>query len=193
MPQIRIVIADDESLIRMNLRETLVGLGYLVVGEAGDGVSAINLARELRPDLVIMDIKMPKLDGIQAAKVLTEEKIAPVLLLTAHSDKELVERARDAGVVGYLVKPFRDSDLMPAIEVAIARFEEFLALEHQVGDLKETLETRKLIERAKGMLMDTQNLKEAEAFRKIQQLSMNSRKSMREVASALLLAYQIEQ
>ncbi len=193
MPQTRIVIADDESLIRMNLRETLVGLGYLVVGEAGDGVSAINLARELRPDLVVMDIKMPKLDGIQAAKVLTEEKIAPVLLLTAHSDKELVERARDAGVVGYIVKPFRDAELMPAIEVAISRFDEFLSLEKQVGDLKEALETRKLIERAKGMLMDTQNLKEAEAFRKIQQLSMNSRKSMREVASALLLAYQIEQ
>ncbi|HEY1012574.1 MAG TPA: response regulator [Herpetosiphonaceae bacterium] len=193
MPQIRLVIADDESLIRMNLRETLVGLGYLVVGEAGDGVSVINLARELRPDLVVMDVKMPKLDGIQAAKVLTEEKIAPVLLLTAHSDKELVERARDAGVVGYIVKPFRDAELMPAIEVARARFEEFLALEEQVGDLKETLETRKLIERAKGMLMDTQGLKEAEAFRKIQQLSMNSRKSMREVASALLLAHQIEQ
>ena len=193
MPQTRIVIADDESLIRMNLRETLVGLGYLVVGEAGDGVSAINLARELRPDLVVMDIKMPKLDGIQAAKVLTEEKIAPVVLLTAHSDKELVERARDAGVVGYVVKPFRDAELMPAIEVAIARFEEFLSLEKQVGDLKEALETRKLIERAKGMLMDTQNRKEADAFRKIQQLSMNSRKSMREVASALLLAHQIEQ
>jgi two-component system, response regulator PdtaR len=193
MPQTRIVIADDESLIRMNLRETLVGLGYLVVGEAGDGVSVINLARELRPDLVVMDIKMPKLDGIQAAKVLTEEKIAPVLLLTAHSDKELVERARDAGVVGYIVKPFRDAELMPAIEVARARFEEFLTLEQQVGDLKETLETRKIIERAKGMLMDSQGLKEAEAFRRIQQLSMNSRKSMREVASALLLAHQIEQ
>jgi len=193
MPQTRIVIADDESLIRMNLRETLVGLGYLVVGEAGDGVSVINLARELRPDLVVMDIKMPKLDGIQAAKVLTEEKIAPVLLLTAHSDKELVERARDAGVVGYIVKPFRDSELMPAIEIARARFEEFLIVEQQVGDLKETLETRKIIERAKGMLMDSQGLKEAEAFRRIQQLSMNSRKSMREVASALLLAHQIEQ
>jgi response regulator NasT len=193
MPQTRIVIADDESLIRMNLRETLVGLGYLVVGEAGDGVSVINLARELRPDLVVMDIKMPKLDGIQAAKVLTEEKIAPVLLLTAHSDKDLVERARDAGVVGYIVKPFRDSELMPAIEIARARFEEFLTVEQQVGDLKETLETRKIIERAKGMLMDTQGLKEAEAFRRIQQLSMNSRKSMREVASALLLAHQIEQ
>ncbi len=193
MPQTRIVIADDESLIRMNLRETLVGLGYLVVGEAGDGVSVINLARELRPDVVVMDIKMPKLDGIQAAKVLTEEKIAPVLLLTAHSDKELVERARDAGVVGYLSKPFRDSDLMPALEIARARFEEFLTLEQQVGDLKETLETRKIIERAKGMLMDSQGLKESEAFRKIQQLSMNTRKSMREVASALLLANQMEQ
>lgn len=192
MPQTRLVIADDEALIRMNLRETLVGLGYLIVGEAGDGVSAINLARELRPDLVVMDIKMPKLDGIQAAKVLTEEKIAPVLLLTAHSDKELVERARDAGVVGYIVKPFRDAELMPAIEVARARFEEFLTMEQQVDDLKEALETRKVIERAKGVLMDSQNLKEAEAFRKIQQLSMNTRKSMREVAAAIMLAHQIE-
>ena len=193
MPQTRLIIADDESLIRLNLRETLVGLGYLVVGEAGDGVSAINLARELRPDLVVMDIKMPRLDGIQAAKVLTEEKIAPVLLLTAYSDRELVERAREAGVIGYIVKPFRDAELMPAIEVAIARFQEFLELEKQVDSLQDVLETRKLVERAKGILMDTQGLKEAEAFRKIQQLSMNTRKSMREVASAILLANQIEQ
>jgi AmiR/NasT family two-component response regulator len=193
MPQTRLIIADDESLIRLNLRETLVGLGYLVVGEAGDGVSAINLARELRPDLVVMDIKMPRLDGIQAAKVLTEEKIAPVLLLTAYSDRELVERAREAGVIGYIVKPFRDAELMPAIEVAIARFQEFLELEKQVDGLQDVLETRKLVERAKGILMDTQGLKEAEAFRKIQQLSMNTRKSMREVASAILLANQIEQ
>ncbi|GIV98507.1 MAG: Fis family transcriptional regulator [Herpetosiphonaceae bacterium] len=193
MPQTRLIIADDESLIRMNLRETLVGLGYLVVGEAGDGLSAINLARELRPDLVIMDIKMPRLDGIQAAKVLTEEKIAPVLLLTAYSDRELVERAREAGVIGYIVKPFRDADLMPAIEVAIARFQEFLQLEKQVDNLEDALETRKLVERAKGVLIDTQGLKEAEAFRKIQQLSMNTRKPMKEIAQAILLAHQIEQ
>ena len=190
--QLRLVIADDESLIRMNLKETLVGLGYLVVGEAGDGVSVVNLARELRPDLVIMDIKMPKLDGIQAAKVLTEDKIAPVLLLTAYSDRELVDRAREAGVVNYIVKPFRDAELLPAIEIAIARYAEFQEIDKKVGDLQETLETRKLVERAKGVLMDTQGLKEQEAFRKIQQLSMNTRKTMREIAQAILLTAQIE-
>ena len=190
--QLRLVIADDESLIRMNLKETLVGLGYLVVGEAGDGVSVVNLARELRPDLVIMDIKMPKLDGIQAAKVLTEDKIAPVLLLTAYSDRELVDRAREAGVVNYIVKPFRDAELLPAIEIAMARYAEFQEMDKKIGDLTEVLETRKLVERAKGVLMDTQGLKEQEAFRKIQQLSMNSRKSMREVAQAILLTAQIE-
>jgi AmiR/NasT family two-component response regulator len=190
--QLRLVIADDESLIRMNLKETLVGLGYLVVGEAGDGVSVVNLARELRPDLVIMDIKMPKLDGIQAAKVLTEDKIAPVLLLTAYSDRELVDRAREAGVVNYIVKPFRDAELLPAIEIAMARYVEFQEIDKKVGDLQETLETRKLVERAKGVLMDTQGLKEQEAFRKIQQLSMNTRKSMREIAQAILLTAQIE-
>jgi len=190
--QLRLVIADDESLIRMNLKETLVGLGYLVVGEAGDGVSVVNLARELRPDLVIMDIKMPKLDGIQAAKVLTEDKIAPVLLLTAYSDRELVDRAREAGVVNYIVKPFRDAELLPAIEIAMARYAEFQEMDKKIGDLTEVLETRKLVELAKGVLMDTQGLKEQEAFRKIQQLSMNTRKSMREIAQAILLTAQIE-
>lgn len=191
MAQIRLVIADDESIIRMNLKETLVGLGYLVVGEAGDGVSVINLARELRPDLVLMDIKMPKLDGIQAAKVLTEEKIAPVLLLTAYSDRELVDRAREAGVVNYIVKPFREAELLPAIEIAMARYQEFLEMDKEIRDLRETLDTRKLVERAKGVLMDQQGLKEAEAFRKIQQLSMNTRKSMKEIAQAILLANEI--
>lgn len=191
MAQPRLVIADDESIIRMNLKETLVGLGYLVVGEAGDGVSVINLARELRPDLVLMDIKMPKLDGIQAAKILTEEKIAPVLLLTAYSDRELVERAKDAGVVNYVVKPFREAELLPAIEIAMARYQEFLEMDKAITDLKETLDTRKLVERAKGVLMDSQGLKEAEAFRKIQQLSMNTRKSMKEIAQAILLANEI--
>ncbi|HMQ32003.1 MAG TPA: response regulator [Chloroflexaceae bacterium] len=191
MAQTRLVIADDESIIRMNLKETLVGLGYLVVGEAGDGVSVINLARELKPDLVLMDIKMPKLDGIQAAKILTEEKIAPVLLLTAYSDRELVERAKEAGVVNYVVKPFREAELLPAIEIAMARYQEFLEMDQQIVDLKETLDTRKMVERAKGILMDTQGLKEAEAFRKIQQLSMNTRKSMKEIAQAILLANEI--
>jgi response regulator NasT len=138
-----------------------------------------------------MDIKMPKLDGIQAARILTEEKIAPVLLLTAYSDRDLVERAKEAGVVNYIVKPFREAELLPAIEIAIARYQEFLEMDRQVADLKETLETRKLVERAKGILMDTQGLKEAEAFRKIQQLSMNTRKSMKEIAQAILLAHEI--
>jgi len=191
LAQTRVVIADDESIIRMDLREMLANLGYLVVGETGDGISAVNLARELRPDLVIMDVKMPDLDGIQAAKILTEERIAPVLLLTAFSQQELIEGAKDAGVVGYIVKPFRESELVPAIEVALARFREFKALEKELADTRNILETRKIVERAKGVLMDTQGLKEAEAFRKIQKLSMNTRKSMREVAEAILLANQV--
>ncbi len=188
----RVIIAEDESLIRRDLREILTGLGYLVVGEAGDGESAVNLARELRPDLVIMDIMMPVMGGIAVARTLTEERVAPVLLLTAYSQKELIQEASEAGVVGYMVKPFKESELVPAIEVALARFKEFRSLEQQVGGLKETLETRKLVERAKGLLMDTQGLKEAEAFRRIQKLSMDKRKSMREVAEAILLAHEIE-
>lgn len=191
MAQTRVIIADDESIIRMDLKEMLTTLGYLVVGEAGDGISAVNLARELRPDLVIMDIKMPDLDGIAAAKILTEERIAPVLLLTAFSQQELVEGAKEAGVVGYVVKPFRESELIPAIEIALARFKEFRSLEKEANNLREMLETRKLVERAKGVLMDTQGLKEAEAFRKIQKLSMNTRKSMREIAEAILLAHEV--
>lgn len=188
----RIVIAEDESLIRRDLKEILTGLGYLVVGEAGDGESAVNLARELRPDLVIMDIMMPVMNGIDAARTLTEERIAPVLLLTAYSQKELIQQASEAGVVGYMVKPFKESELVPQIEVTLARFKEFRALETEVGDLKQTLETRKLVERAKGLLMDTHGLKEAEAFRRIQKLSMDKRKSMREIAEAILLANEIE-
>ena len=190
MERTRVIIADDESIIRMDLREMLTNLGYLVIGEVGDGRSAVNLARELRPDVVIMDIKMPDMDGIDAAKILTEERVSPVLLLTAYSQQELIERAKDAGVVGYIVKPFRESDLAPAIEVAVARFAEFRALEKEVGDLKLALETRKLVDRAKGILMDTQGITEAEAFRKIQKMSMNTRKPMKEVAEAIILAQQ---
>ncbi|MGD8464565.1 MAG: response regulator [Anaerolineae bacterium] len=191
----RVIIADDESIIRMDLREMLSNLGYLVVGEVGDGRSAVNLARELKPDVVIMDIKFEgdEFDGIDAARALTEERIAPVLLLTAYSQRELVVRAREAGVVGYLVKPFREADLVPAIEVALARFVEFQAMEQQVGDLKETLETRKFVDRAKGLLMDTQGLSEADAFRKIQKMSMNTRKPMKDVAEAIILAHQTQQ
>lgn len=188
MERIRVIIADDESLIRADLREMLATLNYLVVGEAGDGQSAVNLARELKPDVVIMDIKMPNMDGIEAARILTQEKIAPVLLLTAYSQRDLVDRAREAGVVGYLVKPFREQNISPAIEIALARFQEFRELQKEVGDLNETLETRKIVDRAKGVLMDTQHLTEAEAFRKIQKMSMNTRKPMKEIAEAIILA-----
>jgi AmiR/NasT family two-component response regulator len=184
----RVIIADDESLVRTDLREALAELGYLVVGEAGDGMSAVNMSRELKPDVVVMDIKMPGLDGIEAAQILTQEKIAPVVLLTAYSQKELIERAKEAGVVGYLVKPFRETDLAPAIELAIARFSEFRALEEEVGSLAEALETRKKVERAKGILMEKQGMTESEAFRKIQKMSMNTRKPMKEVADAIILA-----
>jgi response regulator NasT len=172
----------------VDLREALAELGYLVVGEAGDGQSAVNMARELGPDVVVMDIKMPGMDGIEAARVLTQERIAPVVLLTAYSQKDLIERAKEAGVVGYLVKPFRETDLAPAIELALARFAEFRALQAEVGNLQEALETRKKVEKAKGILMEKQGMSEAEAFRKIQKMSMNTRKPMKEVAEAIILA-----
>jgi response regulator NasT len=184
----RLIIADDESLVRTDLREALTELGYLVVGEVGDGQSAVNMARELEPDVVVMDIKMPGLDGIDAARILTQEKIAPVVLLSAYSQSDLIERAKDAGVVGYLVKPFRETDLPPAIELAKARFGEFRALEEEVDNLAEALETRKKVERAKGILMDQHGLTESEAFRKIQKMSMNTRRPMKEVAEAIILA-----
>ncbi|MEI7555606.1 response regulator [Candidatus Chlorohelix sp.] len=192
MNQTRVVIADDESIIRMDLKEMLSVLGYQVVGEAGDGKQAVSLARELKPDLVIMDIKMPEMDGITAAKILTEERIAPVLLLTAYSQQELVAGAREAGVIGYIVKPFRQDELQPAIEVALSRFREFCDLEKEIGDLRETLEARKVIERAKGVLMDQYGLKESDAFRRIQKLSMDTRKSMKEIAEAILLARELD-
>lgn len=193
MERTRVIIADDESLIRMDLREMLTNLGYLVVGEVADGKSAVSQARELRPDVVIMDVKMPDMDGIEAAKILTEERIAPVVLLSAYSQRELVQRAREAGVVAYLVKPYREEELPPAIEVALARFTEFQDLQKQVTDLKDALETRKLVDRAKGILMDKQGLTEAEAFRKIQKMSMDNRKAMKDVAEAIILAHQVGQ
>ncbi|NOX62362.1 MAG: response regulator [Chloroflexi bacterium] len=189
----RIIICDDESLIRRDLREMLTNQGYLVVGEASDGVSAIELARKLKPDLVIMDIRFEgeDSDGVDAAAILTEEGIAPVLLLSAYSQRDLVERAREAGVVGYLVKPFTEADLAPAIETALARFEEFKMVKKEADSLREALETRKLVDRAKGLLMDKRGMSEAEAFRRIQKLSMNYRKPMREVAEAIIMAHQI--
>jgi len=188
----RIVIADDESLIRMDLREMLAHLGYDVVGEAADGRSAIELARQLHPDLIIMDIKMPELDGIAAASALAQERIAPVVLLTAYSESTLIGRAKDAGVCGYLVKPFRETELMPVIELALARFSELQSLEREVTDLREALETRKLVERAKGVLMEVHGLRESDAFNRMRKTSMDNRKSMREVAEAILLTHEVQ-
>ncbi len=192
MTQTRVIVADDEPITRQDIVEMLSNQGYVVVGDVGDGRSAVNLARELKPDIVIMDIKMPTLDGIDAAKILTEEDICPVLLLTAYHEKELVDRARQAGVAAYLVKPFRESDLSPAIEVALARFQEFRDLRKQLADLKDALETRKLVDRAKGILMDTQGLTEAQAFRKIQKMSMDTRRAMKDIAQAIVITHEAE-
>lgn len=191
MSQIRIVIADDESIIRMDLKSLLEEMGFAVVGEAADGQKALELTRSLKPDVVIMDIKMPVMDGLDAAKIISEEKISPVVLLTAYSQKDLVERAKEAGVYAYLVKPFQESDLMPAIEIAIARYLEQQDLEQNLGDLEQKLETRKLVDRAKGILMDRHKLSEADAFRRIQQQSMNQRRTMKEIAEAIVIASEI--
>ena len=188
----RIIIADDESLIRMDLREMLDHLGYEVIAEASDGRSAVELAKKLLPDLIIMDIKMPDMDGIAAASELTRDHVAPVVLLTAYSENALIGRAKDAGVCGYLVKPFRETELMPVIELALARFDELRDLEREVTDLKDALETRKLVERAKGVLMEVHGLREADAFNRMRKTSMDNRKSMREVAEAILLTHEVQ-
>ena len=191
MESLRIVIADDEPIIRLDLRKTLENMGHQVVGEAGDGAKAVDIARELKPDIVILDIKMPEMDGIDGAKIITTEGISPVLLLTAYSQKDLVDRAKDAGVFAYLVKPFKEADLLPAMEIAISRYEEFVELENEVSDLENKLDTRKAVDRAKGILMDQYGLKEQEAFRRIQVQSMNTRKSMREIAEAIIIAHSV--
>lgn len=181
-----VVIAEDEVLIRMDLAEMLVEEGYDVVGQAGDGARAIELAEELRPDLVILDVKMPVLDGISAAEAIARQRIAPVIVLTAFSQRELVERARDAGAMAYLVKPFSQSDLVPAIEMALSRFAELRAVESEVADLKEQLETRKVVDRAKGVLQEQLSLSEPEAFRWIQKTAMDLRLSMKQVAEGVI-------
>ncbi|MEF3274782.1 MAG: response regulator [Chloroflexus sp.] len=187
----RILIADDESLIRIHLREILVSLGYLVVGEATDGQQAVVIARQVRPDLVLLDYKMPHLDGLEAATILHQEGLAPVILLTASASRDLAVRARMAGVFGYLIKPFRDVELMPLIEVTLARWQMYQARRNEIMALRDRIETRKEIEQAKGILMDQHGLTEAEAFRRIQQLAMRNRKTMREVAQAILLTRQL--
>ena len=183
----RVLIAEDEALIRLDLREMLIEEGYDVVGEAGDGEAALRLAEQLRPYLVILDIKMPIMDGLTAAENIAGSRLAPVVILTAFSQRDLVERARAAGAMAYLVKPFQKSDLVPAIEIAAARFAEMTALESEVASLADRLETRKLVERAKGALMTTYSMTEPQAFRWIQRTAMDHRMTMRDVAERILI------
>jgi len=182
----RVVVAEDEAIIRMDLVEMLGEAGYDVVGEAGDGETAVRLAEALRPDLVVMDVKMPVLDGITAAGRISEGRLAAVLMLTAFSQRDLVERARDAGAMAYLVKPFSSSDLVPAIEMAVSRYDETRALEDEVADLGERLETRRLVDRAKARLQADHAMSESAAFRFIQKTSMDRRLTMREVAQSII-------
>src|SRR5690242_15459325 len=182
----RVLVAEDEALIRLDLAEMLREEGYDVVGEAGDGQEAVDMAEELRPDLVIMDVKMPRRDGIDAASEIASKRIAPIVVLTAFSQRDLVERARDAGAMAYLVKPFNVTDLIPAIEVAVSRFGEITALETEVANLSDRLETRKLVERAKGLLQSKHQMTESEAFKWIQRAAMDRRTTMRRVAEVVL-------
>ena len=191
MDPLRILIADDESIIRLDLKKILESMGHKVVAEASDGKAAVEHAHKGELDLAILDIKMPEMDGLDAAKILTQEKICPVLLLTAYSQQDLIDRAKEAGVFGYLVKPFKEADLLPAIEIAISRYKEMMALEKELGSVQDALETRKLVDRAKGILMDKRGMKETEAFRWIQLQSMNTRKSMREIAEAVILTQDV--
>jgi len=186
MDKLKIVIADNESIIRMDLKEILEEAGHSVVGEAINGKRAVELARKYHPDLVIMDIKMPEMDGITAAKIIDDENIAPVLLLTAFSQADIVEKAKHSGVLAYLVKPVREDNLFPAMEIALTRFKEIQSLELELNDVKNSLEMRKILDRAKGILMDAYNLNESEAYRRIQQYSMAKRKTIKEVAEAII-------
>jgi response regulator NasT len=185
-PSFRVVIAEDEALIRLDLKEMLEEEGYVVAGEAADGETAISLTQTLRPDLVILDVKMPVLDGISAAERIAADHLAPVVILTAFSQRELVERARDAGAMAYLVKPFTKADLVPAIEIAVSRFQEISALESEVGTLRDRLEVRKLLDRAKGLLQAERGITEAEAFRWIQKNSMDRRMTMKAVSQEVI-------
>lgn len=192
--KLRILIADDESIIRLDLKEMLEDNGHTVIGEATDGKMAVELAGKLAPDLIVMDIKMPTMDGLEAVRKINADPKRPripVVMVTAYSQPELVEQAVELGVFAYLVKPIKEGDIMPTIEVAMSRAEEMNVLSKEVDTLKEQLETRKVVERAKGILIETYGLTEAEAFRKIQKLSMNSRKPIREIADAIILAREV--
>ena len=189
--KLRILLVDDESIIRLDLREMLKEQGHEIVGEGSNGQEAIELAEKLNPDLIVMDIKMPVMDGLEAVKRINAERTIPIIMLTAYSQPELVQQATELGVYGYLVKPIKEADILPTIEVALARANELHALQKEVGDLKETIETRKLVEKAKGILMENYGLSEAAAFRKIQKLSMDRRKPLKEIADAIILAREV--
>lgn len=188
LKKLNILIADDEALIRLDLREMLSEAGHNIVGEAADGQQAVKLARELKPDFIIMDVKMPMMDGLTAAEIIGEENIAPVLLLTAYSQQDIVDKASKAGVSAYLVKPVREEQLFPAMEIAFSRFNELQQLNQELLDLKDSLETRKLVDRAKGILMTTHKITEQEAYRKMQQYSMAKRISLKALAESIISA-----
>jgi response regulator NasT len=188
-PSLRVVVAEDEALIRLDLVEMLTEAGYEVVGQAGDGEAAIEIAEKEKPDLVVMDVKMPKLDGISAAERIANQRIAPVVILTAFSQRDLVERARDAGAMAYLTKPFTIEDLMPAIELAVSRFQEIKQLDAEVTNLQDQLKARKIIDKAKGLLMSKLNLTEPQAFKWMQKTAMDKRRTMVEVSNIIIEEY----
>lgn len=188
LKKLRILLADDEAILRLDLREMLADAGHEIVGEAANGQEAVQLARELKPEIIIMDVKMPIMDGITAAKLIAEENIAPVLLLTAYSQQDIVDKASEAGVIAYLVKPIREEQLFPAMEIAVKRFSEVQELNAELEGLKESLETRKLLDRAKGILMTAHGMTEQEAYRKMQQFSMAKRISLKELAESIIAA-----
>ena len=185
-PPLRVVVAEDEALIRLDLVEMLTESGYVVVGQAGDGETAIEITEKEKPDLVVMDVKMPKLDGISAAERIASQRIAPVVILTAFSQRDLVERARDAGAMAYLTKPFTIEDLMPTIELAVSRFQEIKQLDAEISDLQDQLKARKMIEKAKGLLMKKLKISEPEAFKWMQKTAMDKRRSMTDVAQLVM-------
>ena len=188
MKKLKILLADDEAILRLDLREMLTDAGHEVIGEAANGEEAVKLARELKPEFVIMDVKMPIMDGLTAAKLIAADNIAPVLLLTAYSQQDIVEKASEAGVIAYLVKPIREEQLFPAMEIAQKRFMEMQKLNMELAQLKDSLETRKLLDRAKGILMAAHGMTEQEAYRKMQQISMAKRISLKALAESIIAA-----